>query len=133
MPNLTYNQIIKISRAFQQAHHVLKSFGNGDLSDLALHNQLPKFRYPIMWMIDLPASQSDGSEVYGFRVTFASQVVTLKDRDDDLMSTNANEVKSDMIQCANNFIAYWVSQTDAYPGLVLERSIQRTTFEDSTP
>lgn len=129
---LTYNQIIKISRAFQQAHHVLKNFGNGGEWDKVVHNQQPTYKYPLMWMDDLPSSLSDGSENYSFRVSFSAPVVTLKDRDSDLMSTNVNEVKSDMIQCANSFIAYWVNQTDNYQDLVLEKSISRTTFEDLT-
>lgn len=129
---LTYNQIIKISRAFQQAHHVLKNFGNGGEWDKVVHNQQPTYKYPLMWMDDLPSSLSDGSENYNFRVSFSAPVVTLKERDSDLMSTNVNEVKSDMIQCANSFIAYWVNQTDNYPDLVLEKSISRTTFEDLT-
>lgn len=129
---LTYNQLIKISRSFQQAHHVLKNFGNGGEWDRVVHNQQPTHKYPLMWMDDLPASLFEGAEVYSFRVAFMAPVVTLKDRDLDLMSTNVNEVKSDMIQCSNDFIAYWVGQTDAYDGLVLEKSISRTTFEDVT-
>ena len=129
---LSYNQIIKISRAFQQAHHVLKNFGNGGAWDEVLHNQQTTYKYPLMWMDDLPSSLSEGSEVYSFRVTFAAPVVTLKERGSDLMSSNENEVKSDMIQCSNDFIAYWVNQTDDYYGLVLEKSVQRTTFVDVT-
>ena len=129
---LTYNQILKISRSFQQAHHVLKNFGNGGEWDRVVHNQQPAYKYPLMWMDDLPSLLFEGAEVYSFRVAFMAPVVTLKDRDSDLMSTNVNEVKSDMIQCSNDFIAYWVGQTDAYDGLVLEKSISRTTFEDVT-
>jgi len=129
---LTYNQLIKISRSFQQAHHVLNNFGNGGEWDRVVHNQQPAYKYPLMWMDDLPSSLFEGAEVHSFRVAFMAPVVTLKDRDLDLMSTNVNEVKSDMIQCSNDFIAYWVGQTDAYDGLVLEKSISRTTFEDVT-
>ena len=130
---LTYNQIIKISRAFQQAHHVLKNFGNGGEWDRVVHNQQATYKYPLMWMDDLPSSLSEGAETYNFRVAFLAPVVTMPlDRGSDLMSTNVNDVKSDMIQCANYFIAYWVNQTDDYDGLVLEKSVNRTTFEDVT-
>jgi len=130
--NLTYNQIIKISRAFQQAHYILKNFGNGGQWDEVVHNQQATYKYPLMWMDDLPQSLSEGAENYSFRVSFSAPVVTLKDRGTDLMSSNANEVKSDMIQCSNDFVAYWVNQTDDYYGLVLEKSVSRTTFEDLT-
>lgn len=129
---LTYNQIIKVSRNFQQAHHVLKNFGNGGNWDEVLHNQQTAYRYPLMWMEDLPSSQSEGSETFSFRVAFCAQVVTLKERGTDLMSSNANEVRSDMIQCSNDFIAYWVNQTDNYPLLTIDKSVNRTTFEDLT-
>jgi hypothetical protein len=85
-----------------------------------------------MWIDDLSSSLSEGSEVYNFRVSFSAPVVTLKDRDTDLMSSNVNEVKSDMIQCSNNFVAYWVNQTDAYDDFVFEKTVSRTTFEDLT-
>jgi len=129
---LTYNQILKISRTFQQADQVLKNFGNGADADMVLHNQQSTYKYPLMWMDDLPDSLSEGSEVYSFRVWFLAPVVTLKDRDSDLMSTNVNEVKSDMIQCSNNFIAYWVNQTTAYDDLVLEKSVSRNKIEGLT-
>lgn len=129
---LTYNQIIKISRAFASAHHVIKNFGNGGEWDNVLHNQQGAYRYPLMWMDDLPDSLSEGSDTFSFRVSFMAPVVTLKDRGTDLMSTNVNEVKSDMIECSNHFISYWVNQTDDYEGLVLEKSVSRTKFEGVT-
>jgi hypothetical protein len=129
---LTYNQILKISRNFQTAHYQLKNFGNGGSWDEVVHNQQTTYKYPLMWIDDLPSSLSEGSETYNFRVSFSAPVVTLKERGTDLMSSNVNEVKSDMIQISNDFIAYWVNQTDDYAGLVLEKSVSRTTFEDLT-
>lgn len=130
---LTYNQIIKISRDFQQAHYVLKNFGAGSDFDQVLHNQQNTYKYPILWMEDLSDSLSEGSDVFSFRCSFAAPVVTLKDRGSDLMSSNLNEVKSDMIQCAKDFISYWVNQTDLYPLLTIEKNINLTKFEDVTP
>lgn len=130
---LTYNQIIKISRAFQQAHHVLKNFGNGGEADMVLHNQLATYKYPLLWMVDSPSTVNDGMESFNFRVIFAAPVVTMpNDRTPDLMSTNVNEVKSDMIQCANNFISYWVQQTDNYDTLGFDKVVNRDTFEEYT-
>lgn len=129
---LSYNQIIKISRAFQQAHQVLKNFGNGPEADMILHNQQATYKYPLMWMIDVPSNFQEGIESFNFRVVFMAPVVTLKDRGTDLMSTNVNEVKSDMMQCAGSFISYWVNQTDNYDTLGFDRNINRETFEDYT-
>lgn len=129
---LTYNQIIKISRAFQQAHQVLKNFGNGQEADMVLHNQQSTYKYPLMWMVDTASPYQEGMELFGFRVMFMAPVVTLKDRDNDLMSTNVNEVKSDMMQCANSFLAYWVNQTNQLDQFGIEKPVNRETFEDYT-
>jgi len=129
---LTYNQIIKISRAFQQSSQVLKNFGNGGEADMVLHNQQATYKYPLIWMQDSSSPYQDGIESFSFRVMFMAPVVTLKDRGTDLMSTNVNEVKSDMIQCARDFIAYWVQQTDSYDTLGFDRNVNRETFEDYT-
>lgn len=129
---LTYNQIIKISREFQQSHHVLKNFGNGQDFDEVLHNAVATYKYPIMWMIDSNSPYTEGIESFSFRVVFMSPVNQLKEQGSDLLSSNINEVKSDMIQCANDFIAYWVNQTDAYDTLALDKNVNRETFEDWT-
>lgn len=133
MSNLTYNQIIKLSRAFQQAHHVLKNFGNGPGYNMVLHNQQVTYKYPLIWMEDLPSNYQEGIQSFNFRVHFMAPVVTLHDRGTDLMDVNPNEVKSDMIECANSFIAYWVNQTNESDTLAFDKSISRTTFEDETP
>lgn len=135
MQTLTYNQIIKISRAFQQTYHPTQngSFGNGGEADMVLHNQRTTFKYPLIWMVDSPSTVSDGMESFNFRVIFAAQVVDMPlDRGSDLMSTNVNEVKSDMILHANSFISYWVQQTDNYDTLGFDKVVNRDTFEDYT-
>jgi len=130
--NLTYNQIIKISRAFQQAHHVLKNFGNGGEADMVLHNQQATYKYPLIWMNDAPSTYVEGLESFNFRVFFLAPAVTLKERGTDLMSTNVNEVKSDMIQCANDFITYWIQQTDNYNTLGFDKSVNRDSVDKYT-
>ncbi len=129
---LTYNQIIKISRAFQQAHYGLKNFGNGQDYDEVLHNQQATYKYPLMWMVDNPSPYSEGIQSFSFRVVFMAPVVQLKEQGSDLLSSNVNEVKSDMIQCANDFIAYWIQQTDNYDTLGFDKTVNRETFEDWT-
>ena len=130
--NLTYNQIIKISRAFQQAHYTLKNFGNGGEADMVLHNQLATYKYPLIWMNDAPSAYVEGLESFNFRVFFLAPAVTLKERGTDLMNTNVNEVKSDMIQCANDFITYWIQQTDNYNTLGFDKSVNRDSVDNYT-
>jgi hypothetical protein len=130
--SLTYNQIIKISRAFQQAHYILKNFGNGGEADMVLHNQLATYKYPLIWMNDAPSTYQEGLESFNFRVFFLAPAVTLKDRGTDLMSVNVNEVKSDMIQCANDFITYWIQQTDNYNTLGFDKSVNRDSVDNYT-
>ncbi len=134
MASISYNQIIEASRAFQIAHYKLKGFGNGPLSDKVLHNQVESFKYPLMWMEDLTMPLEPNIEVFAFRVSFHSIPATLKDRGTDLMSTNVNEVKSDMIKCAKDFLAYWLTGTDqTYPTLYIEENANIQPFEDLTP
>jgi len=99
---------------------------------MVLHNQQATYKYPLMWMQDSASPYQDGIESFSFRVVFMAPVVTLKERGTDLISTNVNEVKSDMSQIANHFIAYWVQQTDNYDTLALDKSVNRETFEDYT-
>lgn len=132
---LSYNQIIKVSRAFKEAHHVLKhgSFGNGWEADMVLHNQQATFKTPLTWMVDRDTPLQEGIESFAFRVMFLAPVVTMPlDRGSDLMSTNVNEVKSDMMRCANDFVTYWIQQTDNYDTLGFDKSVNRGTVEDYT-
>jgi len=96
------------------------------------HNQQATYKYPLIWMIDSNSPFQEGMESYAFKVLFLAPVVTLKERDSDLMSTNVNEVKSDMMQCAKDFIAYWVQQTDDYDTLGFDKVVNRETLEGYT-
>lgn len=117
----TYNQIIKLNREFATNHHVLKHFGNGPGSDVPLHNQKEWLTYPVMWMEDIGTPLTQNELTFSFRVYFLDQVAQVKDREGDLMSTNENEVKSDMIQCALDLMAFW-AQDSTYPDLDLIKS-----------
>lgn len=128
----SYNQILKRNQQFQEAHFKLKGFGNGLFSDVILHDQVKTFKYPLMFMEDLPSPMTPGVETFVFRVHFMATVAQLKDRGpDDTIGSNLNEVKSDMRQCAKDFLAFWV-QDRIYPELDIEKGTTPTFFEDET-
>lgn len=126
---LSYNQIIGINREFANKHFVLKNFGNGQKWKITQHNQKSSFKYPIMWMEDLQSSSPNKIFSLSFRIHFLGQVSDLKKRENDLMTTNENEVKSDMIQCAQDLISFWVQDT-LYPTLDIGRNFNITTLEN---
>jgi len=130
MTSKTYNQIIQASQAFATAHKVLKNFGNGQPFDIALHNQTETYKYPLMWMEDKSMPIETGVEVFGFRVYFLGTVATNKETEGEILSTNVNEVKSDMMQCAKDFLAYWV-QDHNYDTLNIDKTAPRETLEDA--
>ncbi|MGL4598505.1 MAG: hypothetical protein ACRCYO_13390 [Bacteroidia bacterium] len=124
---LSYNQILQLNRSFANAHHVLKNFGNGMEPEKVLHDQEEPYRYPLMWMEDLPGPILPGQETTSFRVWFLAPVEMIENNTEvptTHINTNKNEVKSDMKRCAQDFLSYWVQQHD-YPKLKLE---QRTTI-----
>jgi hypothetical protein len=84
-------------------------------------------------MEDLPAPFSPGVETFVFRVHFMSIPVGLKQRDvdDALISSNRNEIKSDMRQCAKDFLAFWV-QDHEFDMLDIIKTTTATFFEDET-
>ncbi|MAF36270.1 hypothetical protein CL622_04090 [archaeon] len=126
---LSYNQTIKLNKEFAQAHMVLKTFGNGEAYKLTHHSQQDWFSYPCMWMEDLPIPINGKEYQHTFRVYFVQQVATLKDREDDQLTVNYSEAKSDMIECAKDLLSFWAKDTDYYD-LDLIRSTVITTFED---
>ena len=103
---LTYNQLIKQNRTFATNHHVLKNFGNGERYNIVTHNQQATFKYPLMWMEDQQHTAPDGMYVMGWRVYFLDLVPTIKERGTDLEYTNENEVKSNMVQVAQDLISF---------------------------
>lgn len=127
---LSYNEIIKANKTFSDNHLVIKNFGNGERWQINDHDQVPTFKYPLMWMEDLPNSTSEKEWVYNFRVWFVTRVKTPINKDNQLMYSEYAKAKSDMIQCAQDLMAYWV-QDILYPSLEIEKSTNLETFIDT--
>lgn len=104
---MTYNQIIERNQEFSNAHDDLNNFGVGGDFDMVLGDQENPYRYPLMWMEDLPSPIETGLESFNFRVYFLGLVTELEHREGDLISTNRNEVISNMRSVAIDFLAYW--------------------------
>jgi len=126
---LTYNQLIKQNRTFADNHYALKNFGNGERYNIVTHNQEATFKYPLMWMEDLPHTAPDGMYVMGWRIYFLDLVPTIKERGTDLQYTNENEVKSNMVQVCQDLISFWV-QDKNNALLDIERNFNITTITD---
>lgn len=129
--SLSYNQVIKLNRDFTTAHYKLKNFGNGEAYEIVDHNQTDTFKYPLMFMEDLTMPFNEGVEVFGFRVFFIQRVAELEDRGEDLYSSAYNEAKSDMMQCAKDFLSFWVQDVN-YPEFTIEHTGNRETFQEKT-
>ena len=125
----TYNQIIKLNRQFAEAHYQIKTFGNGEAYNIVLHDKQDWFNYPLMWMEDLQQAFNDNEFTYNFRVYFVAQVAQLREEETDLENSNENEVKSDMIQCAQDLLSFWAKDT-TYPELDLIKTGSIQTFTD---
>lgn len=104
---MTYNQIIERNQEFSDAHDDLNNFGVGGDFDMVLSDQENPYRYPLMWMEDLPSPIETGLESFNFRVYFLGLVTELEHREGDLISTNRNEVISNMRSVAIDFLSYW--------------------------
>lgn len=127
---VSYNQIIKLLRDFSDNHFILKSYGNGEPWELVENSQHLDLEYPMMWVQDQPNNTVKGSETFKFRIFFLGQVATLKEKTAiTLNETNINEVKSDMRQCALDFIGYLAQDTN-YPELDLDRNVSIVSFTD---
>ena len=129
--SLSYNQVIKVNREFAEAHYFLKNFGNGEYYEVVLHDQVSTFKYPLMFMEDLAMPLDTKVEVFGFRIYFMQRVAELEDKGDDLQTDTFNNAKSDMLQCAKDFIAFW-AQDETYPEFTIELTSSRETFQDQT-
>ena len=96
---VSYNQIIKQLNDFADAHKQVQSFGNGYLWEVVQHDQLQNFNYPLMWVVDQPATAGNGDFTWNFQVIVMDIV-----RKDE---SNENEVKSDCVQILIDLIAYF--------------------------
>ncbi len=128
---LSYNQIIKLNKEFADNHYVLQNFGNGERWQVVDHNQDATFKYPLMWMEDLISPVQDKEFIYSFRIWFVTRVEAPSDRDGNPIYFEYAKGKSDMIQCAQDLIAYWV-QDNNYPSMDIDRSVSIETFIDTT-
>jgi len=127
---VSYNQIIKLLRDFSDNHFILKSYGNGEPWELVENSQHLDLEYPMMWVQDQPNNTVKGEETFKFRIFFLNQVATLKEKTaTTLNETNINEVKSDMRQCALDFIGYMAQDTN-YPELEIDRNVSIISFVD---
>ena len=85
----------------------------------------------MMWVEDQPFPFSTQSVTYSFRVYFLAQVATLKNATTTtLEQTNVVEVKSDMLQCAQDLVSYWV-QDHVYDDLDIDKNTLATPFHDT--
>ncbi len=124
---LTYNQIIKEFNDFADAHLQIENFGNGNLWEVVEHDQMADFNYPLLWVIDQPASIGDATFTWNFQVLAISLVQ--KDESDE------NEVKSDMAQVLFDLIAYFEQKTATsnnvdWLKVNIERSGTMTSFTE---
>lgn len=96
---LTYNQVIKALNDFADVHLEIESFGSGDLWEVVQHNQLSNFQYPLLWIVDKPATVGDKVFTWNFQAIYIDIV-----RKDE---SNENDVKSDAVQVLIDLIAYF--------------------------
>mgnify|MGYP003672475277 CR=1 FL=1 len=126
----TYNEIINIQRTFATNHFQLKSFGNGDTSELVETFGLKDAEYPKMWAEDMPNTTAHGEETFKFRIYMLGQVATLKEKTTTTLGEdNTNEVKSTMRDICIDLVSYLVQNTD-YPEITTDRNITLTSFVD---
>ena len=128
---LSYNEIIDKFREFADNHYNLKgSFGTGEAWQIVEHNKLKNRRYPMMWVEDQPFPFSQSEVGYSFRVYFLAQVATLKNQTaDTLEQTNVVEVKSNMMQIAQDLMSFWV-QDHNYDELDVDKNTSAVSFNE---
>jgi len=128
---LSYNQIIEKFEEFATNHFVIESYGTGEAFQIVEHNKLKNRKYPMMWVEDQPFPFSKQDVVYSFRVYFLAQVATLKNATTTtLEQTNVVEVKSDMLQAAQDLMSFWV-QDHNYAELDIDKNTLATPFHDT--
>ena len=128
----TYNEIIKILRDYSEANFVIKSFGNGDESELVETFGLLDLEYPKMWAQDMPNTTTQGEESFKFRIYMLGQVATLKEKTTTTLGEdNTNEVKSNMRQNCLDLLSYLLQQTN-YPEITTDKNVTLTSFVGRT-
>lgn len=126
---VTYNQIIKANRDFVKNHLILKSFGNGEKWQHAKHKQQKSYKYPTLFLEDVPSTGSKGEFIYQFKAWFFQRVPPLKEvsNEQDEIHRHLNEAKSNMIACAQDLISYWAMQT-TYDTVEVDKNFSLDTF-----
>lgn len=126
---LSYEKIISINKDFAENHYVIKNFGNGERWQISDHDQDPSFKYPLMYIEDLPFPVGNKQFQYSLRAWFVTRVEAPEDRGSELLYAEYAKAKSDMVQCATDLIAFWVQDTN-YPTLDIDKNVTVQTFID---
>ena len=126
----SYNEVIKFLSDFSTAYFPLKSFGNGEVSELVETFKQKDAEYPKMWAQDMPNTTATGEEVFKFRIYMVDQVATLKEKTDTTLGEdNTNEIKSNMRQFCLDLVSYLLRQTN-YPEITTDKNIVLTSVVD---
>lgn len=94
MQTYTHNQILKSFSDFVAGHLQLKTFGSGEVSEIA---EIEDVKYPVMWAILQPGTFEQNTIAYKYDVLFMDMVKA------DI--SNQDEVYSDCILYAADLIA----------------------------
>lgn len=92
---MTLNQLINLLRKFGDAHQQINEFGRGDIPEIAASKDVT---YPLMWVVISTATYRQSVMEYPVRIIFADLIYQDK--------RNELEVQSDMLQVAQDTIAY---------------------------
>jgi hypothetical protein len=105
----TYNQIITALSGIASAHKQIKQFGAGDEWELVLNSKTyMEYQYPILWVVDQPATVDGTVVTTNFRLIVADRVLKGE--------SNERDVKSDTFQIALDVMAqlYDITQGQGY-------------------
>jgi hypothetical protein len=128
---LSYKKLITLNKQFADNHYVIKNFGNGERWQIVDHDQTPSFKYPLMFVEDLPFSGQTKEFTYTLRCWFVTRVEAPTDRGSDLLYSEYATAKSSMVQCALDLVSYWVQDTN-YSSLEIDKNFNIETFIDKT-
>jgi len=128
---LSYKKLITLNKQFADNHYVIKNFGNGERWQIVDHDQTPSFKYPLMFVEDLPFSGQTKEFTYTLRCWFVTRVEAPTDRGDELLYSEYATAKSSMVQCALDLVSYWVQDTN-YSSLEIDKNFNIETFIDKT-
>jgi len=128
---LSYEKIIAINKEFADNHWIIQNFGNGERWQIVDHDQDASFKYPLMYIEDLPFPVGNKELSYSLRVWFVTRVEAQEDRGSELLYSEYAKAKSDMVRCATDLVAFWVQDVN-YPSLEIDKNVSINTFTDRT-